>query len=69
VLLVRCGLSHGDDGPAGLPRYHPACRPGGRPLVERLWRAAPVRFYSGLDARFFRRLPGDGRIGACASRV
>ena len=33
---IDAELERWGDGPAGLPRYHPACRPGGRPLVERL---------------------------------
>jgi len=59
----------GDDPPrCDGPRYHPACHRhylARWPLVGRLWRAGPVRFYWGPEEDlFFRRLPGDGRIDA-----
>jgi len=50
---------------ARAPRYHPACAQSCAPLKCGRWRAHPFGS-TGLDQLFFRRLPGDGRIGAVA---
>ena len=72
----RC--RHGDDGPAHTSgRGHRGTTPlatrrhQGRPAASRsaalTGRTRPVLLPRGRG--FFRRLPGDGRIGACATRV
>ncbi len=62
--------------PSQVPRYHPACRrhvttsrrqPAAPHRTAVTGRTRPVLLRA--VARFFRRLPGDGRIGACETRV
>src|SRR5436309_1449886 len=73
VLLVRgwCCCRHGDDAraSAAVPPRLPSLTE--RPLVRTAvtGRSRPVLLRSHVVAgRFFRRLPGDGRIGACATK-
>ncbi|GHF75971.1 hypothetical protein GCM10017566_57280 [Amycolatopsis bartoniae] len=66
VALVRdLAIPHGDETRSCAFRgTTPLARALRGPLVRRLSRAAPVRFYWGVSP-FFRKLPGDGRIDAC----